>query len=432
MQNNFSELLNDAISKSDVSKNEIIRECDIDRSSFFKFLNGTRRPTSEQFSKICSKLQLSPSDAKHLQTAYSNEVLGEHSVRINNQISDLLWLLNGSVGDALFEKASFNRQYKNLEVIVDGKKEVFELMTNTILKGLHTGDDYKLDLFLPVNNEGIFKWLNSLLKSDIGRRVCIRHLIEFPSRNIDSDQAIVERLKFALCFAASYSDSYSGFYYYSCDPIDTHIGVFCAYSLITPLEVIVLNKRMDKAIVITDQKCRDEYENYFMMSLNSSELLIKKITQDMIESEMNNAMSYRYGLNLHGINQITEKTTVFVSSTNLANIFELNREMPSVDKKTNLKEKQRILKVIKRQLGNHLYLIDERSLPSANSWCITVLGKDRIIYSQNDSKEYFVIEESGMVGLLIEFMQRLPNSGLVLQRELASEIIDELYRRSVK
>ena len=96
MQNSFSELLNQVITKSKVSKNELIRECDIDRSSFFKFLNGTRVPTNIQFSKVCRVLQLSPSDEKKLRTAYSSIVLGEQEVLLSNKIADLLWMLEGT------------------------------------------------------------------------------------------------------------------------------------------------------------------------------------------------------------------------------------------------------------------------------------------------------------------------------------------------
>ena len=38
MKNTFAELLSEVISNSEISKNEMIRECDIDRSSFFKFI----------------------------------------------------------------------------------------------------------------------------------------------------------------------------------------------------------------------------------------------------------------------------------------------------------------------------------------------------------------------------------------------------------
>ena len=55
MKNTFAELLTEIISQSEISKNEMIRTCDIDRSSFFKFLSGQRIPTMEQFNRICEK-----------------------------------------------------------------------------------------------------------------------------------------------------------------------------------------------------------------------------------------------------------------------------------------------------------------------------------------------------------------------------------------
>ena len=427
MQNSFSELLNQVITKSKVSKNELIRECDIDRSSFFKFLNGTRGPTNIQFSKICRVLQLSPSDEKMLRTAYSSIVLGEQEVLLSNRIADLLWMLEGTDDHTISGVQDYNRQYKNTDVIVNGKDQVYELITNTVLSEVHTREDYKLDLFLPACSNAIFKWLNSLLKSDVGRHVSIRQLVEFPTRSIDSDQDIVERLKFALLYAASYTDSYSGHYYYSDTPIDAHIGVFCAYSLITPFEVIVVNKRLDKAIIITDRKCRDEYENYFLTALNRSQPLISKVRKNRIEAEIGYPASCRYGIAALGDKQLKEGSILFLSPNSIAKLSERNKLSASPDNSSGAKEKQRLLKEIKKRLGSQIYLIDEGDLPPASSWNITLYDNDRIVYSRNDEQDCFVISEAGMVGLLVEFMRKLPNSSLVVREELALEILDESF-----
>ena len=93
MKTAFSEFLSEIISKSGYSKNEIIRLCDIDRSSFYKFLNGSRIPTSEQFEMLCNKLQISNADEKELRVKYALLTKGKRKVDIEDRIGDFLWKL---------------------------------------------------------------------------------------------------------------------------------------------------------------------------------------------------------------------------------------------------------------------------------------------------------------------------------------------------
>ena len=87
MKNTFAELLTEVISQSEISKNEMIRTCDIDRSSFFKFLSGQRIPTMEQFNRICEKLQFSPSEEKSLRLEYAKITQGEQKIRSGHRIT---------------------------------------------------------------------------------------------------------------------------------------------------------------------------------------------------------------------------------------------------------------------------------------------------------------------------------------------------------
>ena len=93
MNTQFSQILSEIISNSELSKNEMIRNCDIDRSSFFKFLNGTRTPTPEQLNTICKKLLLTPDEERELREAYFYVTGGNKTITISNSIIDMMWAL---------------------------------------------------------------------------------------------------------------------------------------------------------------------------------------------------------------------------------------------------------------------------------------------------------------------------------------------------
>ena len=60
--NNFQNLLNDYIEIAGIANNKLIRETGIDRSTFYKVLNGQRQATEEQLENIIRALRLPRKD----------------------------------------------------------------------------------------------------------------------------------------------------------------------------------------------------------------------------------------------------------------------------------------------------------------------------------------------------------------------------------
>ena len=74
----FSDQLSQAIKLSGKSKNQIIEESKINRSSFFQFLNGKRIPTKEHLAAILAALQLTPGEEEQLRKLYEIAEIGEN------------------------------------------------------------------------------------------------------------------------------------------------------------------------------------------------------------------------------------------------------------------------------------------------------------------------------------------------------------------
>ena len=62
----FSDQLSQFVKLSGKSKNQIIDESKINRSSFFQFLNGKRMPTKEHLTAILAALQMTPGEEEQL------------------------------------------------------------------------------------------------------------------------------------------------------------------------------------------------------------------------------------------------------------------------------------------------------------------------------------------------------------------------------
>ena len=299
MKTSFSDLLSEIISQSEISKNEMIRACDIDRSSFFKFLNGSRIPTAQQLNRICSKLQFSPQEEKALRLEYAKITQGESNVRSGTRIADLLWKLE----EASSAESAWEMQYldgtgfEEEGVFVTGKEKVLKLLMDTFARGVESGETiFEADLFLPARTETFIRWLIGFLLSRSGDGVRIRQIIELPSRDLGTDRMSMDWIRFALLCTAASPDSYSGYYYYSYHPSETKMGALYAYSVITQQRVILLDERMDKAVVVQDERFCSDYRNHFVSLLNSTKPFVRKVDACDVAKELKDPICYRYGL----------------------------------------------------------------------------------------------------------------------------------------
>ena len=434
MKNTFAELLTEIISQSEISKNEMIRTCDIDRSSFFKFLSGQRIPTMEQFNRICEKLQFSPSEEKSLRLEYAKITQGEQKIRSGNRIIELLWKLEDSNNIEMLwkdydaERRETEKTSELTESVIQGKRKVLELLKSTVLnEALLDGNMVEIDMFIPQRTEEFLEWLVGFLRSDLSSRVRIRHLIELPSRSINTEQILLERLRFSLLSTAENSKAYSGYYYYAYNSISSCVGVLYAYSLITDHRVVLLNEKMDKAIAVADSDfCRD-YRDYFMATLNSAKPIIKKVKEQDIDKELNKPLLYRYGGQIILENPKSEGTVLFISTGCVRRFAETGSFSEKNDLKTiGTKERVEYLNKAKKKIGSKVFLIDERSIPPAGSWIIALSGKDKLIMHRKDADCFFIVTEPSIVEAFYTFMEGLPNSGNLIKTELAHEIFDNI------
>lgn len=87
---NVGELLNRLIAESGRSKNAIIKQVHIDRSSFYKILNGERHATAEQILRILDVLEADPAAREQVIDAYELEQAGEELYALRGAVREFL------------------------------------------------------------------------------------------------------------------------------------------------------------------------------------------------------------------------------------------------------------------------------------------------------------------------------------------------------
>ncbi len=84
----FAEYLSALINAKGLSKNKIIKETKVDRSSFFQFLKGARRPTGKQLLAISQAAGFSDEEKDRLHELYVKDKYGKNTFLIWKMIRD--------------------------------------------------------------------------------------------------------------------------------------------------------------------------------------------------------------------------------------------------------------------------------------------------------------------------------------------------------
>ena len=429
MKTAFSEFLSEIISKSGYSKNEIIRLCDIDRSSFYKFLSGSRIPTSEQFEMLCNKLQISNADEKELRVKYALLTKGKRKVDIEDRIGDFLWKLenlNESSVARMVEPRSII-ECENSSVI-SGRGSVLGIMMSIIKdETKQENTTCRIDMFLPPKEEEALLLLYSLIKQTPDNRVEIQQLMELPSSNYESDSLIIDKLCFLVLFTLACPESYTGYYYYTNAAISECVGAFYPYFLITNRCVLLFDAGMNNAIVIKDTNYHKVYEEKFLIALNSAQRYINIAEKKDLKKDHKFSVQYRYGDMGIWNKSLKDNAVAYVSPTAVREYLEKNRNSSRLPAKDSfLRNENPLLNEIRLKLGKQVYLIDERTSPAGRSWTISLLGKEKLVIYRQNSPYYFIISEARTVELFYSFMKELPGSGHLLKEDIAMKYIDKL------
>ena len=245
----FSDQLSQSIKLSGKSKNQIIDESKINRSSFFKFLNGKRTPTKEHLSAILAALQLPPGEEEQLRKLYEIAEIGESIYESRTGcaecLDDLALLteqnrrpIHEFVGEAVYSVSRApilgeNRVYQ----------ELCHLAQAEMLK-----PEPQIDLFLPRQPNDFLKYLKSFFQNKSNKKIRMRQIIQFSLNKEEKTKDILSFFNSLLFLMAVSGDSYEAYYYYSDSNLTDTIGALYPYCVMTSSGVMLVSARMDRAL----------------------------------------------------------------------------------------------------------------------------------------------------------------------------------------
>lgn len=245
----FSDQLSQAIKLSGKSKNQIIEESKINRSSFFQFLNGKRMPTKEHLAAILAALQLTPGEEEQLRKLYEIAEIGEniYESRVGcAECLDDLALLTGQNRRPIHEFVG-EAVYSVSRAPILGKNRVYQELCH-LAQAEMLKPEPKIDLFLPRQPNDFLKYLKSFFQNKSNKKIRMRQIIQFSLNQEEKTKDILSFFNSLLFLMAVSGDSYEAYYYYSDSNLTDTIGALYPYCVMTSSGVMLVTARMDRAL----------------------------------------------------------------------------------------------------------------------------------------------------------------------------------------
>lgn len=245
----FSVQLSQFIKLSGKSKNQIIDESKINRSSFFQFLSGKRMPTKEHLTSILAALQLTPGEEDRLRKLYQIAVIGENIYESRKGCAECLndlALLTGQNRNPIHEFVGEAVSTVSRAPIL-GENRVYQELCH-LAQAEMLKPEPQIDLFLPRQPNDFLSYLKSFFQNKSNKKIRMRQVIQFSLNKEEKTKEILNFFNSLLFLVAVSGDSYEAYYYYSDSDLEDTIGALYPYCVMTSSGVMLVSARMDRAL----------------------------------------------------------------------------------------------------------------------------------------------------------------------------------------
>lgn len=286
----FHSLLNSIIDSQSVTKNSLINETGIDRSSFYQILSGKRIPTKDQITSIIRQLDISAADEMALYDAFYLERLGETNYHYLKFTEKCLRV----IGSPYIDANASNNQTPSCSQELQNKlpdnpidTDQSQAATGTIL--YHSTDEIicgltkflihaskkennHLQVSLPFDLSSrikLFSNIHSLITSGKFQNATISQILHFQTKNPND---ITEKLDgFATLLESILTKgtniTYNIYYYSNEQKVSKNSGVLFPFYIITDDASLLLNADANKGCLLTDPSLiglmREEFASIF-------------------------------------------------------------------------------------------------------------------------------------------------------------------------
>lgn len=467
----FSDQLNLSVKLSGKSKNQIIDESKINRSSFFQFLNGKRMPTKEHLTAILAALQLTPGEEEQLRKLYQIAEIGENIYESRMGCAECLEdlsLLTGSNRRPIHEFVG-EAVYTVSRAPILGENRVYQELCH-LAQAEMLKPDPQIDLFLPRQPNDFLKYLKSFIQNKSNKTIRMRQIIQFSLNKEEKTKDILNFFNSLLFLMAVSGDSYEAYYYYSDSNLEDTIGALYPYCVMTSSGVMLLTARMDRALFSTTDSILVACHAQFQEAVSRAKPFLENLNDvtDALLSRPNQwnfwqDFGYQYfyapcfghylpeeAINMYRTPALTplidlyqsrivrDQNQRYVSFCTEQGILDFARtgvfpEFPrQLIPPISPKARQLVLKeMLYRPIDTKpIYLLDSSQVHASNEFIFLTVPRERIVIQRRQMTgiKAYVFQEKNLIQAFDDYFQNLEHSDRILpQRELNRVLLEAIH-----
>lgn len=472
----FHSLLNSIIDSQSVTKNSLINETGIDRSSFYQILSGKRIPTKS----IIRQLDISAADEMALYDAFYLERLGETNYHYLKFTEKCLRV----IGSPYIDTNASNNQTPSRSQELQNKlpdnpidTDQSQATTGTIL--YHSTDEIicgltkflihaskkennHLQVSLPFDLSSrikLFSSIQSLITSGKFQNATISQILHFQTKNPND---ITEKLDgFATLLESILTKgtniTYNIYYYSNEQKVSKNSGVLFPFYIITDDTCLLLNADANKGCLLTDPSLigfmRKEFDSVFdhakpfLSSFSQKELpqfqarsipaeeviFIQKhpgaclmVTDDLVEKYVPEEFKETLKQHFHFMQQMNASEGI-----TLDGIREFARNHVISESgfyvEANTEDIINALEQLKSRLDRNLFVLDTEKIPVSDNWAFLLYTDQYALLVPNKELDFIIcVSDPDIIHALTYTFHSVDFEDYVLDNTLVRNEIQKL------
>ena len=476
----FHSLLNSIIDSQSVTKNSLINETGIDRSSFYQILSGKRIPTKDQITSIIRQLDISAADEMALYDAFYLERLGETNYHYLKFTEKCLRV----IGSPYIDANASNNQTPSCSQELQNKlpdnpidTDQSQAATGTIL--YHSTDEIicgltkflihaskkennHLQVSLPFDLSPrikLFSNIHSLITSGKFQNATISQILHFQTKNPND---ITEKLDGFASLLESFltkgtNITYNIYYYSNEQKVSKNSGVLFPFYIITDDASLLLNADANKGCLLTDPSLiglmREEFASVFdhakpfLSSFSQKELpqfqarsipaeeviFIQKhpgaclmVTDDLVEKYVPEEFKETLKQHFHFMQQMNASEGI-----TLDGIREFARNHVISESgfyvEANTSDIINALEQLEARLDRNLFVLDTEKIPVSDNWAFLLYTDQYALLVPNKELDFIIcVSDPDIIHALTYTFHSVDFEDYVLDNTLVRNEIQKL------
>ena len=476
----FHKLLNSIIDSQSVTKNSLINETGIDRSSFYQILSGKRIPTKDQITNIIHLLDISAADEMALYDAFYLERLGEtnyHYLKFTEKCLNI-------IGSPTIDAESPNRQTHSIlqelqdkqpnhlvdtcqskiptgTILYQSTDEIISGLTKFLIQASQKENNH-LQVSLPFDLSSrikLFATMRPLIASGKFQNATVSQILHFQTKNPNDITEKLDGFAFLLesVLAKETNITYNIYYYSNEQRVSKNSGVLFPFYIITDDACLLLNANASKGCLLTDSSLigfmKEEFHSVFdhaepfLSSFSQKDLpqfqarsipaeeviFIQKhpgaclmVTDDLVEKYIPENFRDTLKQHFHFMQQMNASEGITLDGIReFAKSHVISESGFYVEPDTS--DIINALEQLKSRLDSNLFVLDTRKIPVSDNWAFLLYPDKYALLVPNKELDFIIcVSDPDIIQALTYTFHSVDFNDYILDKHYVKQEIQKL------